>query len=610
MSSWADSLAARHAVTERAWATAGSASSDTEEPEEPKPRVWNSGPWSLDVRGDELADLAFDKTVVLRAVKAVIRDRNWDTVPSQAVAVTVGAEAEADSLEVELRFSGLGGEFSGALRAEVCGNTLRVTTELHTLLPFERNRAGLVVLLPAETAGSVLSVRHADGSSEQSSLPDTIAPHQPALDIAALEWTHDGIRSELAFEGDTFEMEDQRNWTDASFKIYSTPLSLPFPVSLAAGATVVQALELHVERIAVAAPTAPPALLVPIVLCASTRAVPTIGTSASTGPDPAADPTADPGILLVELDLAAANWRPLLIRAAAEAGTGLLDVRLISDDPRLIAAAIDELAPLAPARLGVFSPLTHVTEAAGWRALTTAAAAAHLDAQLVGGTRAHFTELNRNHERLPAELPSLSYSSTPQMHARERAQLVESVAIQRLTARDAVRIAAGRPIHLGPVTLRPRFNAVATAPPPPEPSDLAHGSGPAHLEGATDPRQSSPALTAWLVASAAASSIDGIASLSFFEVSGPRGIAGHPAAEAFAWLRELSGQPLLDVDPATPPPAGVWMLAADVSGCPVALVANLNSEPASVSLTLDSHTVDVTLEPLTARRVPLEIDPR
>jgi len=532
------------------------------------------------------------------------------------VAVMVGAAG--DSLEVELRFSGRGGEFSGALRVEASGGILRVTTELHALVPFERNRAGLVVLLPAESAGSALDVRHTDGSTERTSLPDTIAPHQPAVDIAALDWTHDGIRSELSFAGDTFEMEDQRNWTDASFKVYSTPLSLPFPVALAAGATVTQAIELHAERLAAAAAESPhPAA---VVLRASGRTVPTIGTSASTGPDPIEAPGIDPGTVLVELDLAAANWRPLLIRAATEAGTAALDVRLISDDPALIAAAIDELAPLAPARLGVFSPVTHVTEEAGWRALTTAAATAGLDAELVGGTRAHFTELNRNHERLPAGVPALTFSSTPQMHARERAQLIESIAVQRLTARDAVQIAAGRPVHLGPVTLRPRFNAVATTSSAPEPDDLTHGSGPAHLEGATDPRQSSAALAAWLIASAAASSIAGIASISFFELSGSRGITGQPAAEAFAWLRELSGHPLLEADPATPPPAGVWMLAADVSAdahadahdaaTPVALVANLNSELTSVTLTFGSRTVDVTLEPLAARRIPFDAEPR
>lgn len=41
--------------------------------------------------------------------------------------------------------------------------------------------------------------------------------------------------AEISFEGDIFEMEDQRNWTDASYKIYSTPLELPFPVEVKKG---------------------------------------------------------------------------------------------------------------------------------------------------------------------------------------------------------------------------------------------------------------------------------------------------------------------------------------------------------------------------------------
>ena len=41
----------------------------------------------------------------------------------------------------------------------------------------------------------------------------------------------DGLRAEA---GDVFEIEDQRNWTDGSFKTYSTPLSLPFPVPVEA----------------------------------------------------------------------------------------------------------------------------------------------------------------------------------------------------------------------------------------------------------------------------------------------------------------------------------------------------------------------------------------
>ena len=36
-------------------------------------------------------------------------------------------------------------------------------------------------------------------------------------------------------EGDAFEMEDQRNWADASFKTYVRPLSKPRPYVIAKG---------------------------------------------------------------------------------------------------------------------------------------------------------------------------------------------------------------------------------------------------------------------------------------------------------------------------------------------------------------------------------------
>lgn len=48
-------------------------------------------------------------------------------------------------------------------------------------------------------------------------------------------------------EGDTFEMEDQRNWTDASYKTYVRPLALPWPYLIAKGDAVDQTITLTVS---------------------------------------------------------------------------------------------------------------------------------------------------------------------------------------------------------------------------------------------------------------------------------------------------------------------------------------------------------------------------
>ena len=65
--------------------------------------------------------------------------------------------------------------------------------------------------------------------------PASIDPVQPMMDLRAL--THEaapGLTVTCRMEGDTYEMEDQRNWTDASYKTYVRPLALPWPYTLAA----------------------------------------------------------------------------------------------------------------------------------------------------------------------------------------------------------------------------------------------------------------------------------------------------------------------------------------------------------------------------------------
>ena len=99
-----------------------------------------------------------------------------------------------------------------------------------------RNRIGFCVLHPMSCAGKDCVVEHVDGSLTQGVFPAEIAPHQPFRDIRAI--THEvtsELQAEVRMEGDTFEMEDQRNWTDASYKTYCTPLDLAFPVEIAAG---------------------------------------------------------------------------------------------------------------------------------------------------------------------------------------------------------------------------------------------------------------------------------------------------------------------------------------------------------------------------------------
>ena len=62
-------------------------------------------------------------------------------------------------------------------------------------------------------------------------------------------------------EGDTFEMEDQRNWMDASYKTYVRPLALPWPYPIEQGRRFTQSVALTVEGALPAVTAAAPSRL-------------------------------------------------------------------------------------------------------------------------------------------------------------------------------------------------------------------------------------------------------------------------------------------------------------------------------------------------------------
>src|SRR5262249_10169814 len=74
----------------------------------------------------------------------------------------------------------------------------------------------------------------------------TLWPLFPSYDRLELELA-DGLLARFEFEGDLFEMEDQRNWTDASFKTYSTPITLGWPHRAQAGQEIRQRVRLTFE---------------------------------------------------------------------------------------------------------------------------------------------------------------------------------------------------------------------------------------------------------------------------------------------------------------------------------------------------------------------------
>jgi hypothetical protein len=132
--------------------------------------------------------------------------------------------------------------------------------------------------------------------------------------------------------------------------------------------------------------------------------------------------------------------------------------------------------------------------------------------QIVAGTNAYFTELNRH--RPPKGFPA-AYSINPQVHAFDDRSLMENLEAQPATVESA-RQFCEHGVVLSPITLRPRFNPNAT-------SEAMESEG--QLPSAVDRRQRTMVGACWMAGSLAALlPCEGVVSLTYFETTGWRGL--------------------------------------------------------------------------------------
>ena len=423
-------------------------------------RHLNFGPWSAELKGDELAHIRHRGLPVLRGLRAVIRNHNWLTLTPVLSASHAEESAGSLRLVLDVAWKGHSARYAGRVTLLFEAESITVLFQGRAVEDVACNRVGLVVLHRPDDAGRPVTVTSPGGSTTDTAFPAHINPHQPFKNIMALDWERDSVGYRLDFEGDVFETEDQRNWTDASFKTYSTPLSEPFPVTHRAGDTVRQSVRLSARQVI-------------RITDEKSAAVPALGTSAGGTATPA--PSLSSPL--------PAEFAPLLAEVALESDPGMgvisaaeaarlsaamnlnLDARIIAATPEDALAILRELPLDRVERLAVYDSITHVTQKNLWDAITTEAKELGFQGHLIAGARSHFTELNRNRHSACPEAAAVTYSITPQMHASEPEAIVETLAMHALTAEDALRISNGRALHIGPVTLARRFNAVATEPP-------------------------------------------------------------------------------------------------------------------------------------------------
>ncbi|MCU0317181.1 MAG: hypothetical protein MUC92_11375 [Fimbriimonadaceae bacterium] len=351
-------------------------------------------PWSGWIR-----NVCVGKEEVVRAIYGAARDENWGT---PAIEIT----------DVEFDVNSHRLAWEGVCREEATPYTIRGVAYLeegqclviHLFITpdseFLTQRTGLCLLHPAELAGRKCEVVTVYDEVQAGAFPDRVKPDTVFTGVKGIaHLTEAGEAVGVILEGETFEMEDQRNWSDASFKTYCRPLQWPRPYLLNEGQTIT-----HTCRITTNGDEAPLHKVPPVLVRFG---------SGDSFPFPRLGWMAD------------ANFVP----------------------PRTFAFKVPN--PYADSTLWSISGL----EKSGPVEVTPLSSP---EAE-VGGVlvfSSNFTELNRSVFQVEF-FEGLGFGIDAQVHAHDDRSIMESLAMQSLLARQATVRAKGKPLHICPVRFAP-----------------------------------------------------------------------------------------------------------------------------------------------------------
>jgi len=568
-----------------------------------------AGPLSLVFEDGDLRYLRLGNREVIRRVYSMVRDAAWNTFPPHITilaqeigqdsfaitcsAVHRGLIAGGGEVHVESRLTAVGTE-EGAISYRMDGRAL---------LPFASNRVGLCVLHPTpEVLGAEVTIEHVDGTLESGVFPRGISETLPFTDIRSV--THavaPGQRVRVTCLGATFEMEDQRNYGDASFKTFSTPLRLPKPVLVTPTTPLSQEIQVAVLGGAVAAVALPDQVTVAIG-ATSSQPLPRMGFAhqgaALSAAQLALVRDLRPAHLHVELALAQPGWPGALAATAAQAvtlGCPLQVCVLIAQGPaaehafRELAATVARLA-IRVSALVVCAPKIFPSAALLQQARRILAPSCP-GARLVGGSWSGYCLMN---ERRPdfASLDGVAFECNPQGHAADPSTVMENLAALVDSVASLRALCGPAEVLIAPLRFMPRDTEAANSP-----------------RRAVDPR-----LTALFGAAWSCGALGGLLaqppdSVSAFDLLGPNGllssasgaagdIRAHPLYHVFADLAEVAAGQSRAVVIDQPLRIAAWCVALD--GRTRLQIANLRSEPTALTVIglpgpvrlrcLDEHT--------------------
>jgi len=570
-------------------------------------RIVRAGSFSALLDGGNLRYIRCGDVELLRAISFIVRDTTWGTYTPFIEDLDIHETERACQISYRGTCGGPEGKFfyDAEISIDATGHIV-FAAEGEALSDFPTNRTGFVVLHPIEeVAGIPVEVEHTDGRIERTHFPDLIEPWQPIFDIRAL--THEprkGLRVTCRMEGDAFEMEDHRNWGDASYKTYVRPLSRGYPY-------VIPSHERIEQRVGVIAAgefeqgEIDPRCTAPVHV--------TVGAFSGVMPEIALalDASDARNVLAVANTVREVRMQRLLVRfdparhGEAELarieeirhtlGTAVtLEITIPGRDPGGELAAVASAVKRSGLNLPeiIVSPLRDLRsrptgtpqDEAPLAEIAAAARMAFPAARIGGGSFAYFTELNRNPPDAD-DFDFITHSFAANIHSADDISVMETLETIPHMARTFRAMGGSKPHHIGFAAIGMREAPYGDGPVPnPEQRRVAASR--------FDPRQRGVFGASWALAFAARAAKEGIASVCLGMPIGPFGLMPGPDAGAagqvypiFSAVRGLAraaGHMRREVSISQP--ASVQAIASVAGGALELWLANLTAKRIEVAI--------------------------
>jgi len=555
-----------------------------------------------------LRDIRWDDVEIVRAVSYLFRDRDWGTAPATVRDVTIESQHDAFAVRFELTINTPTGDIRARSRIEGTSDGALVFEVVATPdADIDTNRCGFVVLHPACAAGKELQVEHTDGTTDHVSFPREISPSQPVFDIRCLTYSAaDGVVVQCRLEAELpadpagkFEMEDQRNWSDASFKTYVASLLDPWPYVLKKDHAYTQTVHLAVASSRDRAPASSGQGDKATVEIGAPGEVhmPQIGVGVPPG---LRNATNEENAALRELGagwwVMEADFRdPAAIddlTTATTLRTGLPvrlqldavvpDTLMPEDAAKAVADActragliVDAVRLLPAAYLKSYQPTDVWPDLPPLADYATAARKLFPSARIGGGMFTYFTELNR--KRPPADgLDFIGHGTCPIVHAADDRSVMQTMETLSHIVRSVKALWPTLPYRLGPASIAMRRNPYGEAP-------SANRALERLAMADSDPRHRAQFGAAWTAAYAAAVAPLGIDVLSLqasHGASGPFPDGGATPIPCWPVLRQLSAATGKRIAPVKVSSAGISALVwENDDGSLEGIAVNVSDQP-------------------------------